>query len=72
MIEAANFIPENLEHVVSALPAMKKPTISRLSDESWVAVETVLRESEVRTIIPALKKQGACDIIEYPLNKAIP
>ncbi len=63
---------DSVEQVVSALPAMKKPTISRLSDESWVAVETVLRESEVRSIIPALKKQGACDIIEYPLNKAIP
>jgi ATP phosphoribosyltransferase len=37
-----------------------------------VAVETVLHESEVRTIIPALKRAGACDLIEFPLNKVIP
>jgi ATP phosphoribosyltransferase len=61
-----------LEEVLAVLPAMKKPTISALSGEGWVAVETILHESEVRTIIPALKRAGACDLIEYPLNKVIP
>ena len=62
----------SLKEVLSVLPAMKKPTISALSDESWVALETILHESEVRTIIPALKRAGACDLIEFPLNKVIP
>ncbi len=63
---------EKLDDVLQILPAMKKPTISRLSDERWVAVETILQESEVKTILPALKRAGAEDIIEYPLNKVVP
>jgi ATP phosphoribosyltransferase len=63
---------ERLREVLAVLPAMKNPTISALSDERWVAVETILQEPEVRTIIPALKRAGACDLIEYPLNKVIP
>jgi len=62
---------ERLEAVLAILPAMKNPTVSRLSDESWVAVETILLEREVRTMVPALKQAGACDLIEYPLNKVI-
>jgi ATP phosphoribosyltransferase len=61
-----------LKDVLAVLPAMKNPTISTLSLEDWVAVETILHEAEVRTIIPALKRAGACDLIEYPLNKVIP
>jgi ATP phosphoribosyltransferase len=63
---------ERMREVLAVLPAMKNPTISTLSDERWVAVETILHESEVRTIIPALKRAGASDLIEYPLNKVIP
>lgn len=59
-------------HVISLLPAMKGPTISKLTDESWVAVETVIDENIVREILPQLKAAGAQDIIEYPLNKVIP
>src|SRR5262245_57251081 len=63
---------DKVKDIVALLPAMKQPTISALSGEGWVAVETILHESEVRTIIPALKRAGACDLIEYPLNKVIP
>ena len=62
---------EGLDKVLGILPSMKNPTISRLSDDEWVAVETILRETEVRSIIPELKEAGARDIIEYPLNKVI-
>lgn len=61
----------SLDAVVAALPAMKRPTVSPLSGGDWVAVETILQETEVRSIIPALKREGAQDIIEYPLNKVI-
>ncbi|MHB9023590.1 MAG: ATP phosphoribosyltransferase [Armatimonadota bacterium] len=66
-------VPEDhLGRVVSLLPSMKGPTVSKLSDGSWVAVETVIDEKTVREIIPQLKAAGAQDIIEFPLNKVIP
>ena len=60
-----------LEAVLSILPALQTPTISSLSDPSWVDVNTILDEAEVRRIIPRLKASGACGIVEYPLNKII-
>jgi len=60
-----------LAAVLNELPALKKPTISHLSDEEWLAVETILDEATVRTIIPRLKKAGAQGIVEYPLNKIV-
>jgi ATP phosphoribosyltransferase len=60
-----------LSSVLSELPALRNPTISTLSDEEWVAVNTVVDESTVRVIIPRLKKAGAQGIVEYPLNKIV-
>ncbi len=67
-----NVEKRNLEKVLDVLPALKKPTVSHLSDENWVAVNTILDESTVRTIIPRLKEAGAEGIVEYPLNKIVP
>jgi ATP phosphoribosyltransferase len=61
----------NLERVLSVLPALRRPTISTLSEDGWLAVNTILDESTVRTIIPRLKEAGAQGIVEYPLNKII-
>lgn len=61
----------DLARVLDALPALKKPTISHLSDEEWLAVNTILDESTVRSIIPRLKEAGAQGIVEYPLNKIV-
>ncbi|PIP19051.1 MAG: ATP phosphoribosyltransferase [Candidatus Omnitrophica bacterium CG23_combo_of_CG06-09_8_20_14_all_41_10] len=61
----------DLKKVIARLPALKKPTISSLSDDGWLAVETIIDERIVRQIIPVLKKAGAEGIIEYPLNKII-
>ena len=63
---------KDLKKIIALLPALKTPTISGLSGEGWLAVETVIDERVVRTLIPELKKAGACGIIEYPLNKVIP
>ena len=60
-----------LRAVLDVLPALKKPTISSLSDDDWLAVNTILDESTVRNIIPRLKKAGAQGIVEYPLNKIV-
>ncbi|MFA5724654.1 MAG: ATP phosphoribosyltransferase [Candidatus Omnitrophota bacterium] len=66
-----NVRKENLKKVLSRLPALKKPTISGLSDDGWFAIETIIDERIVRVLIPALKNAGAQGIIEYPLNKVI-
>lgn len=66
-----NVRKENLKKVLSKLPALKKPTISGLSDDGWFAIETIIDERVVRVLIPALKNAGAQGIIEYPLNKVI-
>ena len=62
---------ENLKKVIARLPALKRPTISNLSEQGWYAVETIIDERIVRVLIPELKKAGAEGIIEYPLNKVI-
>ena len=62
---------ERLHAVLEVLPALRKPTISHLSDEGWLAVNTILDESVVRKIIPRLKEAGAQGIVEYPLNKIV-
>ena len=65
--------PESqLAEIISFLPAEKSPTVSRLSDGNWVAVEVILEEKQERELIPRLKRAGATGIISYPLNKVIP
>ncbi len=66
-----NVRKKDLKKVINLLPALKNPTISNLSDAGWLAVETIIDERVVRTLIPALKNAGAQGIIEYPLNKVI-
>ncbi|MCI0378593.1 MAG: ATP phosphoribosyltransferase [Gemmataceae bacterium] len=61
----------DLAAVLGILPALQNPTISSLSDKSWVAVNTIIDENIVRHIIPQLKAAGARGIVEYPLNKII-
>jgi ATP phosphoribosyltransferase len=66
-------VPEDkLQEVIANLPSEKSPTISRLADSAWVAVEVILEERQERELIPALKRAGATGIITYPLNKVIP
>lgn len=66
-----NVHQNDLQTVLSVLPALKNPTISHLSDGEWLAVNTILDESTVRVIIPRLKEAGAQGIVEYPLNKIV-
>ena len=61
----------DLAGVLGLLPALQRPTISGLSDEEWVAVNTIIEERTVRDLIPKLKTAGAQGIVEYPLNKIV-
>jgi ATP phosphoribosyltransferase len=62
---------QDLAAILAVLPALKKPTISTLSDGDWVAVNTVIEESMAWQIIPRLKEANGQGIVEYPLNKVI-
>ncbi len=65
-------IPEDkLDAILAELPALRNPTVSRLSTAGWLAIETIIDEKVVRDIIPQLKAHGAEGIIEYPLNKVV-
>jgi ATP phosphoribosyltransferase len=61
----------NLPAVLAVLPALQKPTISHLSDEDWLAVNTVIDEGAAWDVIPRLKQAKAEGIVEYPLNKVV-
>lgn len=61
----------DLDNVVAQLPALQRPTVSALSDPDWVAVNTIIEEKAVRTLIPKLKAAGGQGIVEYPLNKIV-
>ncbi len=67
-----NVARADLEAIIALIPALRQPTISALTNDDWVAVETVLDEREARDLIPELRKAGAEGIVEYPLNKVIP
>jgi|SRR5690606_24703251 len=66
-----NLPKASLDRIISALPALRNPTISTLSNADWVALETIIDEKVVREIIPQLKALGAEGIVEYPLNKVV-
>jgi ATP phosphoribosyltransferase len=61
----------DLGNVLSLLPALQRPTISPLSDDEWVAINTIIEERTVRDLIPRLKAARAQGIVEYPLNKIV-
>jgi ATP phosphoribosyltransferase len=62
---------DKLDAILAELPSLKKPTISPLADEGWVAAEIIVDEHAVRELIPSLKRAGASGIVEYELNKVI-
>jgi ATP phosphoribosyltransferase len=66
-----NIERKHLTTLLKELPALRNPTISELSTPGWIAVETIIDEHIVRTLIPQLKAAGAEGIIEYPLNKVV-
>jgi ATP phosphoribosyltransferase len=61
----------SLQGILAAIPALRNPTVSPLSNAEWIAIETIIDESVVREIIPQLKSLGAEGIVEYPLNKIV-
>ncbi len=62
---------KHIPAILKKLPAIKKPTISRLSTKNWYALETIIDKKEAKEIIPELKKLGASGIVEYSINKLV-
>ena len=50
---------------------MRAPTISELSGGGAYALEAVVAKSDINILIPALRDQGASDILEIPLSKIV-
>ena len=66
-----NCAKENLAEVTKLLSSLRKPTVSPLDEDGWVALETIIPEKTVRMMVPALRRAGAQGLVEYPLNKVI-
>jgi len=62
---------EAMERVVATLPALKRPTVSRLHGVDYYSIQTVVQKGLVNTLIPSLKAAGAQDILEIPIAKII-
>ncbi|MDO4573904.1 MAG: ATP phosphoribosyltransferase [Planctomycetia bacterium] len=68
---AMNLRRDSLLSVLDILPALQKPTISSLADDNWVAINTIVNEREIRSLLPRLREAGASGIVEMPINKII-
>ena len=66
-----NVRKDDLPKILALLPALQRPTVSSLSDDEWVAVNTIIEERTVRDLIPKVKAAGGQGIVEYPLNKIV-
>lgn len=51
-----NVKKENLDRLLKELPALKRPTISPLSEEGWYGVNTVIDKNEFIRIVPKMRK----------------
>ncbi|WP_332450464.1 ATP phosphoribosyltransferase [Methanoculleus sp.] len=60
-----------LDRVIEVLPAMKKPTVSRLHGIDYFSIQTVVQKGLVNGLIPSLKAAGAEDILEIPITKIV-
>ncbi|MFP3213843.1 MAG: ATP phosphoribosyltransferase [Nitrososphaeria archaeon] len=61
-----NVSEENLQKLLNALPALKSPTISKLSKEGWYAVNTVIDEDEFLKVLPMLRKYAQGLVVHKP------
>jgi len=66
-----NIPKDKIDRIINVLPSLTAPTVANLYNTDWFSVETIISESKVRELVPALLKEGAEGIIEYPLNKII-
>lgn len=66
-----NVEKKNLDKITALLPGVKSPTIVPLAEEGWVAVHTVIPETDFWDKINSLKAAGAQGIVVMPIEKII-
>ncbi|WP_426666999.1 ATP phosphoribosyltransferase [Mucilaginibacter sp. McL0603] len=66
-----NVHKENLKSIIALLPGVKSPSVVSLAEEGWVAVHTVIPESDFWDRISQLKQAGAQGIVVMPIEKII-
>ncbi len=62
---------DSLEAAVMELPSLKSPTVSKLYDSDYYAVESVVEKAGINLLIPRLVERGAEDILEIPISKIV-
>jgi ATP phosphoribosyltransferase len=61
-----NVRQENLEKLLRALPALKRPTISPLSAPGWYSVNTIVEKQHFLTLLPALRRLAQGLVVHEP------
>jgi ATP phosphoribosyltransferase len=61
-----NVRQENLEKLLRALPALKRPTVSPLSAPGWYSVNTIVEKQEFLTLLPVLRKLAQGLVVHEP------
>ncbi|MFZ0925073.1 MAG: ATP phosphoribosyltransferase [Halobacteriota archaeon] len=65
-------VPEKkLEEIIAILPTMKAPSVAKLYNTDYYAVESVVSKEQINELIPKLKQHGAEDILELSISKIV-
>ena len=67
-----NATAECLDAVVSALPAMRRPTVAPLFGAAGYAVKAAVPRSELPRVIPAVKAAGGTDVVVSTMAQIVP
>ena len=51
-----NVKKEHLDHLLKNMPALKKPTVSELSEQGWYGVNTIIDKNEFIKLVPMMRK----------------
>jgi len=61
-----NVREDNLKELLAQLPALKRPTVSNLSESGWYAVNTVIDKDEFVRILPMLRRLAQGIVVHEP------
>ena len=64
-----NVKEENLKKILAELPALKRPTISKLAgddNDGWFAINTIIKKEEFLSLIPILRKYAQGLVVHEP------
>lgn len=59
---------KDLQQLLPITPGRRAPTISKIDDEGWVAVSSMIERSKKGAVMDELKKKGAADIMVFEIS----